>query len=300
MKRKKFPTATVIAASLLAAAAILSVSAAPVLAAAPVPDTSWYDNNSAAMSFVISKDVQLAGLAKLVNATSATSNDFNGRTITIDRNINLSAFDNWTPIGNASNPFKGRFNGNGKIISNLFITSGAGPAGLFGKISTGATVQNLNLRGINIKGGTGDTGSIAGINDGSIISCTVAGIINGVNAVSAGGIAGNNENGGAIEGCTVVSGSSITGTSGKTGALAGLNSQTNNKINKNSVHKDVRVNNALVSQNNLVGSGAAPTNTSIKSQWTHGKNSSGCDAGFGFAGFAALVGTGLICRRKEQ
>jgi hypothetical protein len=296
VKRKKFSTVTVTAVFFLVAAAILSVSAAPVLAAT-TPDTSWY--NLTDTSFIISKDVQLAGLAQLVNATSPVSDDFNGRKIIISGNINLSAFTNWVPIGNAAHSFEGIFEGNGKTISKLSVDfgTGTGPAGLFGNIGKGGKVQNLNLRGINIKGGTGDTGGIAGTSDGSITKCTVSGTVNGKTTQNTGGVAGNNGSNGTITDCTVVSGSTIIGTAGKTGALSGLN---NGAVNRNTVNKDVKVNGVPVNQNNLVGSGKAPTNTSIRNPLVHGKKRSGCDAGFGFAGFAALAGAALIYRRKEQ
>ena len=57
--------------------------------------------------------------------------------------IDLARYANWQPLGNRSNPFTGRFNGQGHIISNLSI-DGNQYAGLFGYI-VGATLSNLSL-----------------------------------------------------------------------------------------------------------------------------------------------------------
>ena len=185
VKCKKFPKAAIIAVFVLVAAAIFSVSAAPVLAAPASPDISWY--NTTSKDFTISTAAQLAGLAQLVNAKS---DDFGNKKINIGVNIDLSAFTSWTPIGNSSAPFKGAFDGKSHTIRNLSINASTGPAGLFGKIGAGASVENLNLKGIDIKDITGDAGGIAGVNEGIIKKCSVTGVIKGTG--SAGGIAGNN------------------------------------------------------------------------------------------------------------
>jgi hypothetical protein len=295
VKRKKFSTETIVA-SLLVTAAILSVSAVPVHAAAPpTPDIGWYGSPTSP-DFTISKDAQLAGLAQLVNAGS---DDFKGKKITIDRNIDLSKFTNWTPIGDSSKPFNGTFNGGGKTVSKLSITSAVSSAGLFGQIGGGGAVQNLNLKNVSIMGGASDSGGVAGINKGAVKNCTVSGTVTGGNGFNAGGVAGKNDVNASIENCSVMPGSSITGTKGRVGALAGENVK-GATIKNNTGYKSVKVNGAPVSKNNLVGSGDIPTNTRIANPLAHGGSGGGCDAGFGFAGFAALAGAGLICHRKKQ
>ncbi len=58
----------------------------------------------------------------------------------------------WPPIGNETQPFTAVFNGNGYMISNLYINDiTALPAGLFSKIA-GATIDNVGLLNVNVSG----------------------------------------------------------------------------------------------------------------------------------------------------
>lgn len=89
----------------------------------------------------------------------------------------------WQPIGNDTDPFHGFYDGNSKLISNLYINRGASPVannvyptdgedhvGLFGYVSNGSNTQGNNfhttIRGIglinpNVTGRRG-TGSLVG------------------------------------------------------------------------------------------------------------------------------------------
>ncbi|MDR2780369.1 MAG: hypothetical protein LBB28_04515, partial [Synergistaceae bacterium] len=186
---------------------------------------------------------------------------------------------------------------NNKVISELSITSADSPAGLFGKIGTGGIVQNLKLTGGHIKGVTSDCGSIAGVNGGTIQNSIVSAAVSGDISQNTGGIVGKNDSGGKVEKCTVATGSSITGAKGKTGVLAGEN---NGDMDSNTVYRGVKINGAPAGENNLVGTGKAPTNTNITNPQGFGGGGSGCDTGFGFAALAALAGTRLIRRRERQ
>ena len=96
--------------------------------------------------------------------------------------------ENWKPIGTASAPFTGTFNGSGKTLA---IVDGSG--GLFG-FTEGAAVSNVTVTGtINAEGGVVYAGGIVGRGiDTSIVSCTssvdIAVAAEGHNS-SAGGIA---------------------------------------------------------------------------------------------------------------
>jgi hypothetical protein len=294
-KRKKFSLRVGAAVSLIAAAAAITLLFAAPAAAAPdlvaSADISWYSVSDD--KFEISKDVQLAGLAKLVNEGT----NFEGKTIILSADIDLSSAADWKPIGTSAKPFKGTFNGSNKTVKNMTIKSASGsePAGLFGVISAGGKVQNLKLTNVKILAGARDTGGIAGTNNGAVTSCTVTGAISGSGGFNTGGIAGTNGSGSTIEKCTVAS-CGISGANGKTGALAG---QNNGTVKSNTVQTDVKINNAPVSAKNLVGGGNAAQGTMFKGARS-GKDSGGCDAGFGFAGLAALTGAGLILRRRER
>ena len=62
----------------------------------------------------------------------------------LTKNISLSDYENWTPIGQSS-AFSGTFEGNGKTISGLKINSSGTYAGLFGQVS--GTIKNLTVIG---------------------------------------------------------------------------------------------------------------------------------------------------------
>ena len=86
-------------------------------------------------------------------------------------NIDLSAYSSgkgWTPIGNnlLLRQFKATFDGNGYVVSNLYINKSAGVGyGLFGTIA-GAEINNLGVENINI------TGKVL---TGGLVGCTLGG-----------------------------------------------------------------------------------------------------------------------------
>ena len=94
--------------------------------------------------------------------------------------IDLSDYD-WTPIGNATNPFNGNFDGRGHCVNGLKVetVSGSAYAGLFGCTSVGI-LRNLGVRladaGIqaNSTGGSAYAGGIAGYAH-NIFNCYVVG-----------------------------------------------------------------------------------------------------------------------------
>jgi hypothetical protein len=329
--KTRISLAKVISPILLTAALILSVSvfAAPAWAAAPTPNTGWYSPNNG--PYEIDTAEKLAGLAVIVNTGSYESSNspynFFGETITLTGNINLYEYPNWTPIGDdASYPFAGTFNGDGKTIRNLRITTAATPIGLFGNIATSGTVKDLNLRNVNITVdstySTTAGGIVTGVNNGIIQGCTVSGIIDiNVSGCNVGGVAGTNsgtvtdsEVSGTIAGNTT--NSNVGGIAGNNtndvkdckvrnanisghtaGALAGTNSDS---IDDCTV-SNVTVNSSSVDINNLVGTGTGATDTRITNSTSSPEEAggAGCDAGFGFAGVAVLAGGAVIFRRKR-
>ena len=66
------------------------------------------------------------------------------------KDLDLSGYENWTPIGNSTNKFTGTFNGNNYVISNLTINSNQDHKGLFGFISETSEITNLGLENANI------------------------------------------------------------------------------------------------------------------------------------------------------
>ncbi|UCH89014.1 MAG: putative Ig domain-containing protein [Thermoplasmata archaeon] len=123
------------------------------------------------------------------------------------------------PVGNESAPFNGTLDGRGYKITGLYINrSEENFTGLFGHITTGAVIKNVNLIDIYVNG-LNRAGGLAGFNNNSIVhNCTVTGIIN--SSSYAGGLVG--ENTGTITNCTSII--NITASSGSyIGGLVGDN-----------------------------------------------------------------------------
>ena len=104
----------------------------------------------------------------------------------------------WKPIGDTSNAFSGKFNGNGFSIMGLRIDTGDYAVGLFAKVS--GEVVKLSLKNVNIDGGWYQSysgGGIAAINNGLIDNCSITGTVK--QGYSVGGITGVNN--GTISNC---------------------------------------------------------------------------------------------------
>ena len=104
-------------------------------------------------------------LAALVEAVN-NGNDYAGYTIRLTKNLDLNG-NEWTPIGTkgTSNVFKGTFDGDGRTIKNLKISSGDCVA-FFGAVEN-ATVKNLTVEG-NVNGKNA-AGIVARVVGGAII-----------------------------------------------------------------------------------------------------------------------------------
>ncbi|MDD4445111.1 MAG: GLUG motif-containing protein [Eubacteriales bacterium] len=171
-------------------------------------------------------------------------------------NLDLSFYrsdSGWVPIGTSGAPFTGTYDGDGHVISDLFIdqvgvSTVYTPAGLFGYTGVEAEICNLTLEDVDITGcyyvgslvgnnsgeisnvsssgiviGEWDTGGLAGLNSGSIIGSSFTGTVTGTDEIEygefTGGLVGYNT-GGTITKCqanaTVVSeGDSVGGLAGE-------------------------------------------------------------------------------------
>lgn len=193
-------------------------------------DTEWYTSNKTASSYTISTAAELAGLATLVNDEFIM---FAGKTIELVTDIDLNN-QPWTAIGQDWSrnlehaQFRGNFNGNNHLISNLYVNVTSEPAGLFGQISRG-TIQDLNVTG-NVNShfdssitytvyGTG--GIVASTTDTNTIqNCSFAGSVTGYSNV--GGIVGSNN--GNVRNCS--NSASVIAELQTSGGIVGSNSGT--------------------------------------------------------------------------
>ena len=88
--------------------------------------------------------------------------------------------------------FTGIFDGNGHVISNLWI-KGFIHLGLFGQLASGAKISNLGLESADVEGTGWYVGGLVGENYGSITTSYSTGIVTGVYEV--GGLVGRNSAG---------------------------------------------------------------------------------------------------------
>ena len=126
----------------------------------------------------------VSDLVQLSNEVSI-GKTYEGQTVALNSNLDLSEIDNFQPIGLSSSlPFKGSFNGNNKTISNLKITtesSSANFTGLFGYMAgASSSVYDLTLTDCTISSSNNNkTGGIAGYAEGTFTNCTVSGSVTG-------------------------------------------------------------------------------------------------------------------------
>ena len=175
--------------------------------------------------YIIDSAQKLACLAYLVNY-----NIDNGKWASYQykqtADINLSAHY-WQPIGNATHPFKGTYDGTTFDIHNMKTYCGANDyeayngVGMFGYIS-GATIKNVNNYDVNIKGGYLVAGIVGSASDVNIRNCVVSGNIN-ADGKRVGGIVGY-ANGIVIKSCR-----NETDVSSNSSLLGGIIGDSNGK-----------------------------------------------------------------------
>ena len=160
----------------------------------------------------ISNGSELAYLASVVNSNgSATYNKY----YILTADINLGRQE-WIGIGNkndAAKAFKGKFDGNGKVITGFEIKEERDyTPGLFGMLDGGAVVKNLTVHGSISAGSKNDFGGLlcVSVNGGSAVeNCTVYADVQitreaGSKNFYFGGITGRLAPGGKIKDCTAL------------------------------------------------------------------------------------------------
>ena len=176
---------------------------------------------------------ELAKLATMTNNGLIEA----GVEFVLGADIDLNTYSNWTPIGNNTNKFKGIFDGNGYVISNLKINSAGNQLGLFGRTSQ-AEIKNVALESINIilNGGTSSNKHIGGLvgyldNNSTLSNSYVTGKIDARSQVKmVGGLVGQVYNGCVIDSC--YSESDVINVNSMGGNLLGV--LENNSVLKNS------------------------------------------------------------------
>lgn len=183
----------------------------------------------------------------------------------------------WTPLGNAETPFSGTFDGNGHVISGLWINlPDASDVGLFGRVygTTSIEIKNLGVI-IDEKGiiGSKNVGGIVGYvhfnastyPEITLQSVFVQGKISGSDYV--GGIIGRNVGNLTLTNAYV--GGSITGTMRTGGLVATTERDTRTSITNcyvtNSVETTSEKGNNILAGGIIASTGASSTDASLAS-----------------------------------
>ena len=154
---------------------------------------------------------------------------YNGYAFIQTANINC-AYETFTGLFTVDNPFTGTYNGNGKMISNLFLSdNGDDNASLFRGIGEGGSVSSLILYKINVTGKK-YCAVLAAVNAGKITNCIIreCSVVQAVSGSDcwSGIIVQDNKAGATISGCKVEK-STISASygwySGWTGGLVSTN-----------------------------------------------------------------------------
>jgi len=163
------------AASAFILLAVCLVLMTPVSAALDISSLTWDTTYNSETEFTIETPQDLLNLSIAVSQ----GKDFYDKYIKLGDDIDLQDVP-WTPIGyfinpNLNAPFNGYFEGDGKTIKGLNVTTASWvTAGLFGYIGSGGFVANLTVEGkVDVTGdGSMDVfaGGIAGMNDGGWIA----------------------------------------------------------------------------------------------------------------------------------
>ena len=216
--------------ALLALAALVWI-AVPVSARAEGETVDTWDGKTIAGGFAagtgtendpyqINTAEELAYFAKTVNE----GQPYNGLYIVLKNDLDLNNQE-WTPIGNSRNPFKGNFNGDNHTVTGMQISNSSKDyVGLFGectRYNVYSAIKNITVKDSVINGKSGVGAIVGSAVEINIENCrSIANKINGQRRV--GGICGyfcGYSNGGKVSQC--YNSSKVTGKD-SAGGIAGM------------------------------------------------------------------------------
>ena len=191
---------------------------------------------------------------------SAISTTWN-QNLALATDLDLSSISNFSPIGNSTVRFTGKFDGMNHTIDHLTINSNSDDVGLFG-YTHNATIANLGLTNVNITGEYNVGGLIGNAYNGnSIDNVYVTGNVSGFNAV--GGIIGMLEGEGSPSTLTnSYNAATVNADDGRVGGLVGV--LTNASTISNSY------NTGAIQGGNEIGGLAGENNGSISNAYNTG------------------------------
>lgn len=186
--------------------------AADTVDVSALPEYTAGADTSAGAAYKISTEESLRAFAAAVKADGGNGTyNLSGVSFYLANDVALTG--TWTPVGNGISAvkdfFAGTFDGCGHTISGLNVQSSTANQGLFAAINQ-ATIRSLNVSGVVSCGTKNYIGGIVGkVQAGTIENCSFSGSVTG--GGHTGGIAGGlNSNNVTISGC--VNAADVTGT----------------------------------------------------------------------------------------
>ena len=216
--------------------------------------------------------------------------------------IDLSAYstgEGWTPIGiydvinGSTTYFRATFDGNGFVISNLYINRlNDYEQGLFGRVD-GAEIKNIGLENVDVTG-MDSVGGLIGSGDTIITNCYVIGSVTGYRDV--GGLMGYSDGLTITNSCVT---GSISGESSSVGGLVGYGGNAEITILNSCVTGSVSGDEFV---GGLIGSGVS--SVSITNSYTSGSVSGNdfCIGGLVGQGFGSITNsyaTGSVTGNRD-
>ena len=168
---------------------------------------------TAGQTYYLTTYEDLVKLQDLVNSGVDTTNV----TFELMSDIDMSGVS-FRGIGNSTYAFKGTFNGNDHVISNLTINTTEDYVGLFGSV-TGATIDSIGLENANITGNNYVGGLVGRASSGSITNSYATGSVTGNDYV--GGLVGGARDSSSITNSYATGSVTGTGNSAYVGGLVG-------------------------------------------------------------------------------
>ena len=113
----------------------------------------------------------------------------------LGNDIDAAATSGWNegcgfiPIGDPGTPFTGNFDGDGYVITDLFIDRNGNFQGLFGYTDYIVEIKNVGMVDVSITGDD-DVGGLLGLSTGTVTNCYSTGSVSGSSIV--GGLVGSN------------------------------------------------------------------------------------------------------------
>lgn len=142
--------------------------------------------------YQINTATDLALLSVMVNNSTNPILRGSGKYFKLMVDIDLN-YQNWKPIGTSTwNSFLGTFDGNGKTISNLSMSSDntISLAALFGAITDGGAVLNLNVANVKLeKVKASNMAAVVAYLSGTVTNCSVSGFLSNESGYTGGIVA---------------------------------------------------------------------------------------------------------------